>query len=117
PGHVGRRGHGVLGVAAIAGAPQPAHDRQHFRPLGQYAGGVRHDRADSLDAAYRRRLGPLALAHMRLRMVDTERLDGDHDLLFPGYRGGDLPDLEDFGPAWFRDDDRAHPGLPLHRPP
>jgi len=66
----------------------PAHERDNGRSLGEPARQVGRHGARALDPADRRGLWPLALAHVRLGMVDAERPDPDEDLVLGGYRVG-----------------------------
>src|SRR5262245_16981252 len=107
--HDVRRGcRDVLRVAAVSRAAEPAHDRDHGRALGERAGRVVDYGARRLDAADRRGFRPLALSHVRLGVVDPERLDANQH--FSLHRDGlrQLLELQNLWPTWLRDDHRTH---------
>jgi hypothetical protein len=70
----------VLGVAAVDGPPQAAHQCGYLGSDREFAAGAGFDEADALDAADLGGLGPFSPAHVHLGVVYAKRLDLDDDM-------------------------------------
>jgi hypothetical protein len=77
-------------------------------PGGELTAGAGFDDADALDAADVGDLGPLALAHVQLGVVEAERLDLDHRVAVLRLRLGDLADDQHLGASERRPENRSH---------
>jgi hypothetical protein len=81
--HVRHGGTGVFGVAAVDCPAQPAHQCRYLRPRHELTAGARLDQTHAFDAADVGDLRPLSLSHVKLSMVEAERLDlNDHMAVF-----------------------------------
>ena len=65
------------------------------------------DGTHALDPAHLSSLCPLALAHVRLRVVDPECSDADQNVAVAGNRIGQLADLQHVGSTVLADHDCA----------
>src|SRR5262249_13048650 len=93
------RSAGVLGVAAVDRPAESAHQCGNLCPRGELAAGARFDNADALDSADVRDLGPIALAHVLLGVVDPERLDLNDGMTGLGFGLRDFLDFQDVRPS------------------
>ena len=69
----------VLGLAAIDGSSQTAHQSGNLAAYGKLAAGTRLHDANTFNTADRRRFGPFSAAHVHLGMIDSKCLDLNND--------------------------------------
>src|SRR5262249_55589441 len=114
--HVRDRRACIFGIAAVDGAPEAAHQRSHLRADRKLAARAGLHHADALDTADRRGFGPLAAAHVELRMIKPERLDLDDDMTRSRLGLGNVLVDQAVEPAEFLEDDGLHGYSPGDRP-
>jgi hypothetical protein len=98
----------VLGVAAVDGPPEAAHQCGDFGSDGEFATWAGFDEADAFDAADFCGLGPFPPSHVHLGVVYPERLDLDDDVARLGFGVRDLLDHQVFRATELLYDDCTH---------
>jgi hypothetical protein len=98
----------VLGVAAIDRPSHAAHQGGHLGADREFSAGAGFDKADALDAADLRGLGPFSPAHVHLGVVYPERLDLNDDMARLWFGIRDLFDYQAFRTPELLYDDCTH---------
>jgi hypothetical protein len=99
---------GVLGVAAVDRPAQPAHQGRDLHPRGELPARAGLHNANALDPAHVGDLGPLALAHVPLGVIDPERFDLNYGVTGLGLGLRDFANIQHIRPAEMLPENRPH---------